>query len=46
MSNIHAPATNYGGVAAPPLRMQGGMDVSGLRDVSVCHDGPYKCLRA
>ena len=35
-SNIHAPATNYGG----------GMEVSGLRDVSVCHDGPYRhcCL--
>ena len=35
-SNIHAPATNYGG----------GMDVFGLRDVSVCHDGPYRhcCL--
>lgn len=31
-SNIHAPATNYGG----------GMEVSGLRDVSVCHDGPYR----
>jgi hypothetical protein len=35
-SNIHAPATNYGG----------GMEVFGLRDVSVCHDGPYRhcCL--